>query len=240
MSVRNIVHHTISLFAGSVPAYFAVSFFSFFYSSLFSFILLGFLLSVLFQFLSFFLTFEIIKPHWKTEIAGLFAFLLAGGFAIATLSLCWHFPTLFNRRILFMDGKNTMIFAGLTLLSSGVVTVLQSQLMKHGFSDRLRASRVFGWICDNLPGLLLGSIFFLIYFALALTVNFPGFYTLDQYFDTDISAWMARLQAASPNEIVDVVRAVHPAVLLFLRPLVWLASLPYSSFMRWQRQHAFS
>ena len=228
MSIRKVIQFAVAMLAGSVSAYFAVSFFSVFYTSLFSFLLLSLLFSVLFQSVAFFLIgelIEIVRLKWRTEMVGLFALLLAGGLAAATLGLCWQFPTLFNRRILFVDGRDVMIFAALTLLSAGAVTAWLFVLTKRGDADRFCKSRVHGWVRDNLAGLLLASLFFVTYFALAETINFPGFRTLDQYFDTDISAWLARLQAASPREVVDEVRAVHPAVLLFLRPLVWLVSL---------------
>ena len=228
MSIRKAIQFVVAMLAGSVSAYFAVSFFSVFYMSLFSFILLSLLFSASFQFAALFLVGEMVENvrlKWRTEMVGLLALLLAGGLAAATLGLCWQFPTLFNRRLLFMDGTHVKIFAALTLLSVGAVTAWLFVLTKRGDADRLRESRAFCWVRDNLAGLLLASLFFVTYFTLAETINFPGFRTLDQYFDADISAWMARLQAASPLDVVDEVRAVHPAVLLFLRPLVWLASL---------------
>jgi hypothetical protein len=237
MPSRKIVQFIVAMLVGSGYAYFAVSFFSVFYTSLFLFILLSLLFSALFQIVAFFLIgemVEIVRLKWRTEMVGLFVLLLAGGLAIATIGLCWQFPTLFDRRILFMDNKDWLIFAGIALLSAGVVTTLLIGLKKGGYSDRLRANRAFGWIRNNLAGILLASFFFVTYFTLAETINFPGFRTLDQYFDADISAWLARLQAASPRDIVDEVRAVHPAVLLFLRPLVWLVSL----FLNGNRLHA--
>lgn len=237
MSIRKAVQFAIALLAGSLYTYFAVSFFSVFYTSLFSFFLLSLLFSALFQMVAFFLIgelVEIVRLKWRTEMVGLFALLLAGWLAAATLGLCWQFPTLFNRRLLFMDGRDTLTFAALALFSAGVVTAWLVKLAKYGFSERMHTNHAFGWIRNNLAGLLLASLFFVTYFSLAETINFPGFRTLDQYFDTDISAWLARLQAASPLDIVDEVRAVHPAVLLFLRPLVCLVSL----FLKGDRLHA--
>jgi hypothetical protein len=228
MPIRKAIQVVIAVLLGGVFAYFAVSFLSFFYTSLFSLILLSLLFSVIFQSVVFFLTGEMIERvrlKWRTELVGLFVFLFAGGLTVTTMRLCWQFPTLFNRHFLFMDKEDTLTFAGLALLSAGMVTTLLVGLTRSVYLDRLHSNRVFGWIRNHLTGILLASFFFAIYFSLAETINFPGFRTLDQYFDADISAWMARLQAASPLDIVDEVRAVHPAVLLFLRPLVWFVSL---------------
>lgn len=237
MSFRKAIQFTVAMLAGSVSAYFVTSFFSDFYTCIFSFIVLSFLLSAFFQFVAFFMIgemVEIVRLKWRDESVGLLVLLLAGGFAISTFGLCWQFPVLFDRRLLLMDGMNSLIFAGLALLSVMVVTILLVGLEKHGFFIRLRTYTIFGWIRHNLGGLLLASLFFNTYFILAETINFPGFRTLDQYFDLDISAWMARLQTASPQDVVDEVRAVHPAVLLFLRPPVWFVSL----FLNGDRLHA--
>jgi hypothetical protein len=237
MLIRKVTQYISSMLVGSMYAYFAASFFLVFHPTLFLFIPLSFLFSVSFQFVAFFLigeVIEIVRLKWRTEIVGLFTFLLAGGLAIATIGLCWQFPTLFDYHILFMDDEDTLIFAGLALLSMGVVAIILIGLSKRNFSDRLRANRVFGWIRANLAGLLLASLFFFTYFILAETINFPGYRTVDQYFDMDISTWMARLQTASPRDVVDKVRAVHPAVLLFLRPPIWLVSL----LLKGNRLHA--
>jgi hypothetical protein len=237
MSIRKAIQLVVALLAGSLYAYFAVSFFSVFYTSLFSFILLSILFSALFQLVAFFLVSEIVeimRLKWRTEMAGLLVLLLAGGLVAATVGLCWQFPTLYNHRLLIMDGMDTLVFAGVTLLSAGMVTVWLVRLIRRGDVDRLRNTRVYGWIRINLAGILLASLFFVTYFTLAATINFPGFRTLDQYFDADISAWLARLQAVSSRDVVDEVRAVHPAVLLFLRPPVWFVSL----FLKGDRLHA--
>jgi hypothetical protein len=135
MSIRKAIPFVIAMLAGSLYAYFAVSFFSAFYTSLFSFILLSILFSALFQLVAFFLVgeiVEIIRLKWRTEMAGLLVLLLAGGLAAATLGLCWQFPTLYNRRLLFMDGMDTLVFAGATLLSAGAATTWLVRLTSRG------------------------------------------------------------------------------------------------------------
>lgn len=228
MSKSKTAQLMIAVPIGTVCAYFAVSLFTYFYTSAFSFVALSLILSFAFFTFVFFLADELIahtQAKWRTELIGILVLLLAVGFVIATLRLCLQFPTLFNRRVLFMDAFNLPLFAALTIVSAVAGFVFYATLLKRGALDSIRNSRAFGWIRDNLAGLLLSSLFFLIYFSLAETINFPGFRTLDQYFDLDISAWLTRFQATSPREITDTVRAVHPAVLLFLRPLTWIASL---------------
>jgi hypothetical protein len=120
-----------------------------------------------------------------------------------------------------MDASDLPLFLALAIISFAASAYLQ----KRGLFDRLSTSRFFAFLRANLSGLLLSSFFFLVYFSLAETINFPGFFTVDQYFDIDISTWTARLQTISPQAITDKVRAVHPAVMLIIRPFVWLAAL---------------
>lgn len=209
---------------GAVGAFFATSLFTFVYTSPFSFFLLSLAISFAFATMAFPLAEELISrihTTGRTEIVGMFVLLLAGGFAFATLWLCLQFPTLFNRRALFMDASDLPLFLALTIISFAASVCLQNR----GIFDRVYSSRFFAFLRANLSGFLLSSFFFLVYFSLAETINFPGFFTVDQYFDIDISTWTSRLQTVSPQDITDKVRAVHPAVMLIIRPFVWLAAL---------------
>ena len=66
---------------------------------------------------------------------------------------------------------------------------------RDGSLERLKQTRFFKFTQENLPGLLLAIFFLLTYLIFAESINFPGFRTLDQFFDTDISEWLARLTA---------------------------------------------
>ena len=102
--------------------------------------------------------------------------------------------------------------------------MLLKVLNRNGIPESLKRARFFRFLQENLPGILLALFFFFTYFTFAESINFPEFRTLDQFFDTDISAWLARLTSTARQD-VSMVRAVHPAVLLFLRPLIWFISI---------------
>lgn len=226
--MRRAIQLLLSVIAGSAAAFFAVGFLTNFYTSQFSLVALSLLISALGQFTAHLLLTEIFASaaqKWRTEVVGLLVLLLSGGLALAAIRLCLLFPTLFDRRLFFLGAASVPTFAASTLASAAAVTVLLAVMENRGLLNRIRTSRAFASLRGQLPGLLLASIFFLVYFSLAETINFPGHRTLDQYFDADISAWLGRFQAASARDITDVVRAVHPAVLLFLRPIIWLVSL---------------
>jgi len=90
--------------------------------------------------------------------------------------------------------------------------------------EELRKNPFLLFIQANLPGILLAIFFLATYLIFAESINFPDVRTVDQFFDMDISDWLARFAMASPQG-VNMVRAVHPAVLLFLRPWVWFLAL---------------
>jgi len=213
--------------AGSVAAYFLTSFFSNFHPLFYQFIVLSLLFQLLcgtavFLFLN--ETLEKSKAGRQIDPLAVLTLLVALGLSVAAALISWQFPGLFQRRILFMDSSRLPLFALLSLLSLGASIVLLKRLERNGSLERFKQTRFFKFTQQNLPGLLLAIFFLMTYLIFAESINFPGFRTLDQFFDTDISEWLTRLttttlQGASP------VRAVHPAVLLFLRPLVWFLSL---------------
>ena len=228
MSVRPKTSRVLSAWlAGSGAAYFLTSFFSNLYPAVYQFVFLSISWTVLCSAAFFWIADEVwtrLRTGWRAHWIGLLALLLASCLTIGAVAISTRFPGLFDSRLLFMERARLPLFLGLAVLSLPLFFWL-SRGLTHPPSDCIR---------KNLPGLILAALFFTTYFTLAATINFPGHRTLDQYFDTDISAWLARLQAASPRDITDVVRAVHPAVLLFLRPLVWFFSL----FLTGDRLHA--
>lgn len=218
-SARNSFHFILAWLLASIGAYFAVSFLSNVSPNLvfFSLIIPGLFTLVGLVLLD-------AKPFrfdWLVVLANLPAL----GLTIAVLWLCSSFPTLFIQSALFMDSASLPVFAGLAIVSGFLAAGLWSAWTRRGVTERIRAHRIVRFIADHRSGFLLASLFFLTYLALAETINFPGHRTLDQYYDLDISAWLARLTADCPADITDTIRAVHPAVMLFLRPLVGLASL---------------
>ncbi|HSB02466.1 MAG TPA: hypothetical protein VLE49_17570, partial [Anaerolineales bacterium] len=209
--------------AGSIGAYFLVSFFSNFYPALYQFVLL----SLLFQILcgtAAFLLFSGSQAERRSDRPAVLTLVIAFALSVSAVIVSWQFPGLFNRRILFMDSSRLPIFVGLIVISLGASIVLLKTMERNGALERLRETRFFKFIQENLPGLLLAMFFLATYLIFAESINFPRFRTLDQFFDTDISEWLARL---TPTTLQDAstVRAVHPAVLLFLRLPVWLISI---------------
>lgn len=205
---------------GNIAAYFLTSFFSNFYPFLYQFIFL----SIFFQLLGlmgmiFLFRMRNTREENRTDRLSFLPLAIAFFLSIAALWMVWQFPGLFHRQILFMDAARLPFFVLLSAISLIISTVLLKRLNQAGFTERLERARFFHSVQDSWPGVLLAGLFFFTYFVFAQSINFPQYRTLDLYFDTDISVWLARLTATKGEEI-SMVRAVHPAILIFFRPVV--------------------
>ena len=212
---------------GNFVAYFITSFFSTFYPLAYQFVVLSLLSQLLCGMAVFLLsskTAHEVQAEKRVDLLGMLTLLLAFILSIWAVVIAWQFPGLFQRQILFMDAGRLPLFVLMSLISLQGSIALLKTLEQNGVADRLKESRLFQFIQTNLPGVLLAAFFLFTYFVFAESINFPQFRTLDQYFDTDISVWLQRL--TSPRRAdVSMVRAVHPAILLFFRPVVWFLSL---------------
>jgi len=213
---------------GLPAAYFLTSFLSNFYPQPHQFVLLSLFIQLvcgMFSVLVFDAQLaELIqnrREHWMS----LFTFLTAASLPVAAIVISWQFPGLFDRRVIFMDTAMMPLFLSMTLVSAAGTVTLTKWMERKGLHLSFKATSLFQFVQANLAGILLSMVFFFTYFVLAQTLNFPGYNTVDLNFDTDGSQWIARL-TAHPKDDVPFVRAVHPAVMLFLHPLVWLISLP--------------
>jgi hypothetical protein len=222
--------------SGTIAAYFLTSFFSNFYPSTFQFVFLSLTFQLLCGTAAFLLLDDILQSlqiNWQRDWTMILTLCIAFLLSVSSVVISWQFPGLFDRRILFMDLSKVPLFIVLTFISIGSTLMLLKVLKRNGIPESLKRTRFLRFSQENLPGILLALFFLFTYFTFAESLNFPEFRTLDQFFDTDISAWLARLTSTVRQDI-SMVRAVHPAVLMFLRPLVWFISL----FLNGDRLHA--
>ncbi|HET9588225.1 MAG TPA: hypothetical protein VFO91_05515 [Anaerolineales bacterium] len=235
--VRSFWIHFVPIWIiGSSAAYFLTGFFSNFYPSTSQFVFLSLVFQIIPGTVAVLMLEDILldfRINWHRDWTMALALGTAFCFSAAAVILAWQFPGLFDRRILFMDPSRLPLFITLAVISTGATAILLRVLNQYEVLASLRMTRVFRFGRQNLPGIVLALFFLFAYFTFAESINFPEFRTLDQYFDTDISVWLERLTSPSREE-VSRVRAVHPAVLLFLRPPVWLVSI----FLNGDRLHA--
>ncbi len=213
-------------FLGLLPAYFLTSYFSNFYPAFYQFILLSLVFQIICGLSTYLLLDEALNKttfHWRSAWTSILVLSLAVALDVATIMLAWQFPGLFNRRILFMNSPLFTAFAALTIPSMASSILILKWMLRSDFRGRLQGTHVWLFIQQNLAGLMLAACFFFAYFTLTQCINFPGYNTVDQFFDTDISEWLSRLAYIQPKQFMA--RAVHPAILLFLRPFVELFAI---------------
>ena len=219
---KALLHH----FLGILPAYFLMAYFSTVYNGIVPFLLI----SLLFQFLcgiaiSVFLSEDTLKVDWRNQRTSILALITTAILPVSAAFISWQFPDLFDRRLIFMDAGRFPAFLGLMVISTPLSLWVNNFLGRSRLFHTTDAPRPIRFLQRNRAGAMAASLFFLTYFIFAQSLNFPAHYTRDRYFETDISDWITRL-TTRPTDDQFPVRAVHPAVLLFLRPLVWLLSIP--------------
>ncbi len=90
------------------------------------------------------------------------------------------------------------------------------QFEARSYDKVFRQTKLFAFIKDNLPGIYAASFFFLINLIVARALNHPTYSINSVIFEADAGPWMSILGYPEGH---DVNRAVHPLVLLTLRPL---------------------
>jgi hypothetical protein len=211
---------------GGLNAYFLTACFRHFYPAPFQAILL----SALFITLSGFAFFElllalkgILLTRLRTDWLNLIAFLLAGGLALASIRLCFQFPEIFDRSLYLLDASAFPLFLVTAFFSAALLGWTLSRWEQSGRAEKFRAGALHAFLRDHAAGIFLALLFFMAYFCLGTVVNFPGYQTVDLFYDSDSSLWLIRM-ARDPGE-TNPVRGAHPYVLLILRPLTWAVSL---------------
>ncbi|MFT3890808.1 MAG: hypothetical protein QM730_04170 [Anaerolineales bacterium] len=211
---------------GMFPAYFLTSYFSYFFSTLFQFLFIGLIFQCLCGLTAYVLLEKAVARsdfQWRSNWTTVLILCLAVTIDIAATRLVLRFPNLFNQRIIFMEAASFARFAALIIPSMVGSAFVAQWMQRSGYFIRMEEIRLWKFIQQNLPGILLAVSFFFLYFVLAQCINFPGYNTVDRFFDTDISEWLSRLAYITPKQFMA--RAVHPAILIFLRPLVELIAI---------------
>jgi len=84
-------------------------------------------------------------------------------------------------------------------------------------------STVQSFFREHFWGMLLGVLFFGVYFGLGLFFNQPGIAQVDNFFEADTMNWIERIAGVAGHE--ETMRAPHPFAYLLLRPLGWIFNL---------------
>ncbi len=96
-------------------------------------------------------------------------------------------------------------------------SALLEQFKSRGYYQQFRQTIVFKFIKENLPGIYAGGMFFLINLIIARALNHAALTINTVLFESDAGPWMSILGSPA-GDVIN--RAVHPLVLITVRPLV--------------------
>lgn len=91
------------------------------------------------------------------------------------------------------------------------------QFESRGYYQQFSQTIVFKFIKENLPGIYAGGMFFFINLIIARTLNHPALNINTVLFESDAGPWMS-IFGSPAGDVIN--RAVHPLVLITVRPLV--------------------
>ncbi len=140
-------------------------------------------------------------------------------FFIAIVLVSAQFPKMFLWEYITIQQNLSGAYFASALISGVWGIAALNQIESRGYYLKLRVTKLFAFIKENLPGVYAGGMFFLINLIIARALNHRAFNYNSVLFETDAGPWMSIL--GSPNG--DAInRAVHPLVLITTRPLIRL------------------
>lgn len=119
-----------------------------------------------------------------------------------------------------LNEKTQGIFLFVSLLALPWQGWLHLKLKFSGFYNRIKHTKVYAYVSENLAGLALAFTFFVLYLLFASVINDPRFDVDDIYFDADHFNY--RLRLTTDNWQDYYWRSVHPFIILLFRPIVGL------------------
>lgn len=150
--------------------------------------------------------------------------LIHGALFIALIGfIVWLFQSsrqvsVFPVEYFVLNEKTQGIFLFVSLLALPWQGWLHLKLKFSGFYNRIKHTKVYAYVSENLAGLALAFTFFVLYLLFASVINDPRFDVDDIYFDADHFNY--RLRLATDNWQDYYWRSVHPFIILLFRPIV--------------------
>ncbi len=128
-----------------------------------------------------------------------------------------QYPAMFSLAYIQMPDMWFGMFLSSAVVGGAWGLPLLEKFESRGYYASFKQTQLFVFIKNNLPGLYAGSFFFLINLVIARALNHPSYSINSVIFEADAGPWMSILGYPEGH---DVNRAVHPLVLLTLRPFV--------------------
>jgi hypothetical protein len=127
-----------------------------------------------------------------------------------------QYPAMFPSMYIQMPGQWFGMCLACAVVGGAWGFLFLEQFEMRGYARSFQQTKTFAFIRDNLPGIYAALFFFLITLILARALNPPSYSLNSIIFQSDAGFWMPIF---GHPEIYEVKRAVHPLVLLTLRPI---------------------
>jgi hypothetical protein len=205
----------------TLAAFAALGFLSNFYSSFLEVLLLTLLLQTIGGLLIYRLLgkAKALLPSQPVDLAiGVALFLALTAFVLGMFGMVKQFPRLFDAQYFLLKNDQLLPF----FVGSLLVIPSLAHSRKFVKQGAFKQSASFLFMNEVVTGLLVAGFFFIVYLMLASIFNQPVFDVDDIFFDSDGLLWRTRFVTGDYRDYYW--RAVHPFVLLIVRPLIALVS----------------
>lgn len=136
-------------------------------------------------------------------------------FFVVMFLISLHFPTMFPIGYITVPSEWLDLYMCSSVIAGAWGILILEQIEKRGLYEAFRKTKLFGFIKENLPGIYAGFIFLLVNLILARAINSLRFNIHSIIFEADAEPW---LNIMGYPDGYDVNRAVHPLVLITMRP----------------------
>jgi hypothetical protein len=133
-----------------------------------------------------------------------------------------QYPAMFSLEFVQMEAEWFGFYLASGVIGGAWGLWVLDQVEARGFARSFAQTRVFVFIRENLPGLYAAILFFFINLIFARALNHPMYSLNSLIFEADAGPWMSILGYPEGH---DVNRAVHPLVLITLRPITSIVRL---------------
>ncbi|MDP2777443.1 MAG: hypothetical protein Q8O48_07355, partial [Anaerolineales bacterium] len=163
-----------------------------------------------------------LKDGFLSNGLNIFLALILPVFVVVIFYISTQFPSMFRAWYFQIPTAWFDLYLSSAIVAGAWGIPILEQIETRGIYQSFSKTKAFSFIKENLPGIYAGAMFFLVNLVLARAFNHPTFSLNSIVFEADAGPWLAIL---GYPEGFNVNRAVHPLVLITLRPFVRLIGL---------------
>lgn len=156
-----------------------------------------------------------LKTGFLNNWMNIFLALTLPAFFAAMFLISLNFPSMFPIGYITVPSEWLDLYVCSSVVAGAWGAVILEQIEKRGLYQAFRKTKLFGFLKENLPGIYAGFIFLLVNLILARAINSLRFNIHSIIFEADAEPW---LNIMGYPDGYDVNRAVHPLVLITMRP----------------------